>query len=103
MHRKIWLKKAGMILGGCLLAICLMGGILWQGVAPVHAEDATERTEVKITDFNISHYSTSTATSFEWNERFYVNMNWDASAYGNTLKEGDYFTVKLLLRLTTRL
>lgn len=95
MHRKIWLKKAGMILGGCLLAICLMGGILWQGVAPVHAEDATERTEVKITDFNISHYSTSTATSFEWNERFYVNMNWDASAYGNTLKEGDYFTVKL--------
>ena len=58
--------------------------------------DATERTDITITNFSITHEDESnTSPTFKYHERFKLNLDWDASAYGNTLKEGDYFNVTL--------
>ena len=58
--------------------------------------DVTDGTKIKITNFKIFRRGTneevntlSTRTGYE------LQFDWDASAYGTTLKEGDYFTVKL--------
>ena len=58
--------------------------------------DVTDGTKIKITNFKIFRRGTSdevntlsTRTGYE------LQFDWDASAYGTTLKKGDYFTVKL--------
>jgi hypothetical protein len=61
----------------------------------VHAADASEKTDIKITDFTITNYYGKEQDSYEYNDKMKLNLTWDASAYGNELKEGDYFNVKL--------
>ena len=58
--------------------------------------DVTDGTKIKITNFKIFRRGTNeevntltTRTGYEF------QFDWDASAYGTTLKKGDYFTVKL--------
>ncbi|WP_057490736.1 Ig-like domain-containing protein [Streptococcus orisasini] len=68
---------------------------LLQTGSQVFAKDATERTNISVTDFTISHKDNSTDSSFRYNEEFDLKMNWDASAYKNNLKEGDYFYITL--------
>lgn len=79
-------------IGVLALIVIITAGI---GTSKAMADPVTERTDVKITDFSMSHEDGSTDTTFRYNERFNVNMDWDASSYGNTLKEGDYFVVSL--------
>ena len=64
---------------------------------PQGGRDVTDGTKIKITNFKIFRRGTSeevntyitTRTGYEF------QFDWDASAYGTTLKKGDYFTVKL--------
>ncbi|WP_350015354.1 Cna B-type domain-containing protein [Streptococcus sp. KHUD_010] len=66
------------------------------GATNVHKIFAGEvKPDVKITNFTLSHEDGSTNQKFHYNERFKINMEWDASSYSNTLKEGDYFNIKL--------
>ena len=66
------------------------------GATNVHKIFAGEvKPDVKITNFTLSHEDGSTNQKFRYNERFKINMEWDASSYSNTLKEGDYFNIKL--------
>ena len=57
--------------------------------------DATEKTDVTVTNFTIEHVDGSTSNEFNYYDRVKLNLDWDASSYGNTLKENDFFTVKL--------
>ncbi|MBP3277086.1 Ig-like domain-containing protein, partial [Kandleria sp.] len=61
----------------------------------VHAADATERTDIKVTNFKITDYSGNERENYSYNEHLKLDMTWDASAYGNTLKAGDYFNITL--------
>ncbi|BBH27324.1 hypothetical protein SG0102_22580 [Intestinibaculum porci] len=62
----------------------------------VKAEDATELTNIKVTDFNLTTTDGKTPEDgFYSYNRVQLAIAWDASAYGNSLKEGDYFTITL--------
>lgn len=88
-------KRKAIITVFSILIACTLA-VLIQASAKVFAGDVTEKTDVKITEFSISHEDVSnTNPEFKWYERFKVKMSWDASAYGNKLKAGDYFITKL--------
>jgi serine-aspartate repeat-containing protein C/D/E len=81
---------------GIVLFLVVAVGLLLGGMSSALADDVTERTDVKVTNFTISHKDTNdTSGTFRYNETFNLNMDWDASSYGNSLKSGDYFIVTL--------
>ena len=57
--------------------------------------DVSEKTDVTVRNFTIEHTNGSTSNEFNYYERVKLNLDWDASSYGNTLKENDFFIVKL--------
>ncbi|EGF85863.1 Cna B-type domain-containing protein, partial [Gemella haemolysans] len=81
------------------LAFSLLLGILLQNssLSVVKAEEAN-RVNTKITRFEIKNTDGSAVPPGQeygyWNQ-FRLDMDWDASSYGNKLKEGDYFIVTL--------
>ena len=58
-------------------------------------DDVSEKTDVTVRNFTIEHTNGSTSNEFDYYERVKLNLDWDASSYGNTLKENDFFIVKL--------
>ena len=74
-----------------LIAILMTIG----NVTAAKAADATEKTDIKITDFTITDYYEKEKDSYAYNETLRLHLTWDASAYGDDLKEGDYFNVTL--------
>ncbi|EFV35217.1 cna protein B-type protein [Gemella morbillorum M424] len=81
------------------LAFSMLLGILLQNsnLSTVKAA-AVDRVNTKITRFEIKTSDGRTIpTGEEYNywSQFRLDMDWDASSYGNQLKEGDYFIVKL--------
>ena len=69
------------------LALLLPGGAM--------AGEVSEKTEVQITEFSIVNDSHVTQTTIKAGSRYNLKLAWDASAYGSTLHEGDYFTIDL--------
>ncbi|MGL5439241.1 MAG: Ig-like domain-containing protein [Filifactoraceae bacterium] len=55
-----------------------------------------EKTDIFVNEFSIQHEDVNnTNTGFSKFENFKLKIGWDASKYGNGLKEGDYFNIKL--------
>ena len=71
--------------------------MIMQGfLVSVSAADVSEKTDVKITNFDILKKGTQTpAGSVGIADEFDIKFKWDASMYKNTLKKGDYFTITL--------
>lgn len=65
-----------------------------QQTANVHAS-GVERPNVAITKLSVVHENGTTDNTFKYWETVKIDLAWDASMYRNTLKEGDYFTIKL--------
>lgn len=86
--RRIFVNSLAFLL---VFALALMGN-----ASSVKAEDATELTNIKVTDFKLTKVDGKTPDDgFNSSEHAKLVIAWDASAYGNTLKSGDYFTIKL--------
>lgn len=86
--RRIFVNSLAVLL---VFALALMGN-----ASSVKAEDATELTNIKVTDFKLTKVDGKTPDDgFNSSEHAKLVIAWDASAYGNTLKSGDYFTIKL--------
>lgn len=54
-----------------------------------------ERPNVAMTRLTMLHEDGSASNTFKYWETIKLDLAWDASMYRNTLKEGDYFTIKL--------
>ncbi|MDY2959823.1 MAG: Cna B-type domain-containing protein, partial [Hornefia sp.] len=80
---------------GMMLPFLLVFSTMLQTTMWAFAENATERTDIKITEFKITNTENQEKNSYAYNENVKLSMTWDASAYGNTLKAGDYFNIKL--------
>jgi hypothetical protein len=79
------------------LAVLLVFALaLTANASSVKAEDATELTNIKVTDFNLATTDVKTPEDgFYSYNRVQLAIACDASAHGNSLKEGDYFTITL--------
>ncbi|MBR1780965.1 MAG: Cna B-type domain-containing protein, partial [Oscillospiraceae bacterium] len=65
--------------------------------APVRplASGTPTMVDVTITSFELQNLSNHTVTTIYWSDSFYLAMDWDASANGANLHEGDYFDITL--------
>lgn len=63
--------------------------------ATVSAADAPEKTDVTITDIKFLDQSESAVSQGCDAGLYYLQIGWDAGAYGSTLKAGDAFTIAL--------
>ncbi len=93
------MKHSEKSLGGIffiLMAVFCLILVMARTFDKVYADDIGENTKTKITDFSITRTNgTIPPNGFFLNENIKLNINWDASHYGNSLKEGDYFKIKL--------
>ena len=72
----------------------LLGVFLILGLtSPVHAESKEVKTD--ITKFSILNWKKAEANAIYETNTFYLSMDWDASAHGADLAEGDYFDITL--------
>ena len=81
-----------MIIIGLAFLIFLSFGLL---KATVRAADAPEKTDVTITDLKFLDQDQSAVSRGCDSRPYYLEIGWDASRYGTTLKAGDAFTVAL--------
>lgn len=88
------MTMAKRILGG-LLSVFLALGILVQGTGTAFADGAAKQAEAHVTSLSIETMSGETVTSMWYTDRFFLIMDWDASANGATLCQGDYFDITL--------
>ncbi|MFM1542459.1 Cna B-type domain-containing protein [Helcococcus ovis] len=92
------MKKRGNIqkLTSFFLVFVMLLGVMLQS-KPVFAEDV-DRVNTKITKFEIKDKDGKTIPPGKplgyWS-KFRLEMDWDASSYGKTLKKGDYFIIQL--------
>ena len=81
------------------LAFVMFLGVLFQNSSLTSAQGTeVDRVNTKITRFEIkNHDGTPVPAGQEYGYwgQFRLDMDWDASSYGNQLKQGDYFIVKL--------
>ncbi len=59
------------------------------------ANDAAKEVTATVTNFEIQNLSGQTTDRVFYTDRFYLAMDWDASANGADLHEGDYFVITL--------
>ena len=65
-------------------------------MAPLRAPAVPMQVDAKITKFNIRDLDKKTTTEQLYDHsQFYLAMDWDASANGANIREGDYFDIKL--------
>lgn len=81
-----------MIIIGLAFLIFLSFGLL---KATVRAADAPEKTDVTITDLKFLDQDQSAVSRGCDSRPYYLEIGWDASRYGTTLKAGDAFTIAL--------
>ncbi|CAM2812486.1 Cna B-type domain-containing protein [Slackia exigua] len=72
------------------LGICISGGALQTAFA-----DGGVPVNVNITKFQIQNLDKTEAHEIFISDRFYLAMDWDASAAGTNIHEGDYFDITL--------
>ena len=72
------------------LGICIPGGALQAAFA-----DGGVPVNVTITKFQILNINKEEVHSIYQSDRFYLAMDWDASAAGTNIHEGDYFDITL--------
>ena len=63
--------------------------------APLRAPAAAKQVDATVTKFDIQDWSHNTATQLHETSHFYLAMDWDASANGTDIHEGDYFDITL--------
>jgi uncharacterized surface anchored protein len=63
--------------------------------APLRVPAAAKQVDATITKFEIQNLDGSTADKVFVTDKFYLSMDWDASANGADLHEGDWFDVTL--------
>ncbi|WP_329886141.1 Cna B-type domain-containing protein [Pseudoramibacter sp. HA2172] len=81
-----------MIIIGLAFLIFLSFGLL---KTTVRAADAPEKTDVAVTDLKFLNQDQSAVSQGSDSKPYYLEIGWDASRYGNTLKAGDAFTIAL--------
>ncbi|MEB3060409.1 Cna B-type domain-containing protein [Parvimonas micra] len=81
---------------------CIMLSVLMvlSALLPAFRVSAEERSknispDVNITKFTIDDWQGKDVNKLSRWSRFKINLEWNAQKYGNTLKNGDYFEVKL--------
>lgn len=83
------MKRAGRLFTALFLAALLTFGLVSSALAA----------EVKPTIGNIRFLTTEDQPpeggAFPWWATYHLTMDWDATSYQNTLKNGDYFVVNL--------
>ena len=86
------MKKTIRYLSSVILAlgICIPGGALQAAFA-----DGGVPVNVTITKFQILNINKEEVHSIYQSDRFYLAMDWDASAAGTNIHEGDYFDITL--------
>lgn len=89
MTRKFSMKK----LVSCVLTLALLAGLIVH-FQPAYADP--EQKEVKISNVKLTKWNGEIpAEGFLSWDSMKLTLDWDASDYGNTLKEGDYFFVDI--------
>lgn len=87
MTKKFSMKK----LVSCVLTLALLAGLIVH-FQPTYADP--EEREVKISNVKLTKWNGEIpALGFETWDSLKLTLDWDASDYGNTLKEGDFFVV----------
>lgn len=84
-------KKNISLLGKVLLLITISFSL----VIPVKAQDLTEKTLVKVTNFEIQTTEGQPVNNMTLGTFYSLKLSWDATMYGNTLMAGDYFKIQL--------
>ena len=78
------------------LAFVMFLGVLFQNSSLTSAQGTeVDRVNTKITRFEIKNHDGTPALGYHYWNQYRLDMDWDASSYGNQLKQGDYFIVKL--------
>ena len=78
------------------LAFVMFLGVLFQNSSLTSAQGTeVDRVNTKITRFEIKNHDGTPAPGYHYWNQYRLDMDWDASSYGNQLKQGDYFIVKL--------
>lgn len=79
-----------------LLSFLMIMGMILQIVSSVVvAEGSKKEVKATITKFEIQNLSGQKVDKVFVSDRFYLNMDWDASSNGANLNEGDYFDITL--------
>lgn len=66
-----------------------------QAVQEEPAAGTPKQVDTQITDLAIHNLSGQTVDHMWYTDRFYLSMDWDASAHGASLQQGDYFDIGL--------
>ena len=77
-----------------LLAVALAVGIVVGGGGHAFADSGVP-VNVNITKFQILNLNKEEVHTIYQSDRFYLAMDWDASAAGTSIHEGDYFDITL--------
>lgn len=80
---------------GCLLSLVMVVGLMLP-LASMNVNAATPReVTARVTKFSIQNIAGADKNSVYKGDTFYLAMEWDASANGANMREGDYFDIKL--------
>lgn len=85
----------GKIFKKFLLVLFTISILFQSSLTPISADTGTNRNETKITSISVTDTDGQTLNEIGWWDDFKLNVEWDASSYGNILKAGDYFDVEL--------
>ncbi|SFE54742.1 Cna B-type domain-containing protein [Peptostreptococcus sp. D1] len=78
------------------IAVIMTLVLVLQGMSTTFfAEGAAKQVTTTITNLKILNLAKEETNKIFYTASFYLSMDWDASANGSDLKEGDYFTVSL--------
>ena len=81
---------------GVLLSLLMVFGALFSSVnTTVYAEGAAKEVQATVKNLTIKNLNGQTTDKVYWTDRFYLDMDWDASSNGTNLKQGDYFDINL--------
>ncbi len=81
---------------GVLLSLLMVFSALFSSVnTTVFAEGAPREVQATVKNLTIKNLSGQTTDKVFWTDKFYLDMDWDASSNGATLKQGDYFDITL--------
>ncbi len=101
-------RKRRSRIGAILCALCLLFSVMGSTLSAAAADEmsgapggragggeVSERTQIAITEFEMQSESGTPQTTLKQSTWYKMKLTWDASAYEDTLQEGDYFLVTL--------
>lgn len=80
------------------MAVIMLFALLFNTIIPVtsvFAEGTPKEVTASVTNLTIQNLSGQTVEKVYWSDSFYLAMDWDATANGAELHEGDYFDITL--------